>query len=155
MPVNKVSATVSQADLQAISDAITTISTKLPFLISLPAEERRSMAKMGDKSRAFVSKALELATQNPEILPGNLSVAEFKKDADLFSQLYTIIQPLTLLVDKINDTQMEAGSEAHAAALIVYQTAKISGTGVGGLDSVLDDLGRRFSRKVTTAKDPA
>lgn len=155
MPLNKVSASLNATDVQDIMTAITTINTKLPFLISLTAEERRGIAKLGDKSHAFVTKALELATQHPEILPGNLSVAEFKKDVDLFSQLYGIIQPLTLLVDKINDTQMEAGAEAYSAALIVYQSAKISGTDIGGLDSVLDDLGKRFSRKANTVKEPA
>lgn len=39
-----------------------TIKQKLPFLIDLIAEERKSLPKMGDKSRAFVSKALEVAT---------------------------------------------------------------------------------------------
>jgi hypothetical protein len=47
-------------------DAIATIRQKLPFLVDLTTEDRRTMLKMGDKSRAFVSKALEVATQNPQ-----------------------------------------------------------------------------------------
>lgn len=49
--------------------AIATIKTKLPFLIDLSVEERKALLKLGDKSRAFVSKALEVATQNPDFLP--------------------------------------------------------------------------------------
>ncbi|HEV7892558.1 MAG TPA: hypothetical protein VGP08_18235 [Pyrinomonadaceae bacterium] len=43
MPDNRISATLSQADRQAVLDAINTIRTKLPFLIDLSPEERRSL----------------------------------------------------------------------------------------------------------------
>lgn len=49
--------------------AIATIKEKLPFLVDLSADDRKTLPKMGDKSRAFVSKALEVAAQNPEFLP--------------------------------------------------------------------------------------
>ncbi len=149
MPVNKISATLSAPDLTDVLAAITTINTKMPFLINLTSDERKGLPKFGDKSIAFVNKALELATQKPDILPRNLNVDEFKKDVDLYNQLYTILQPLNILFEKLEDTQKEAGSEAYSAALIVYQSAKMSGEDLGGLESVLDDLGKRFARKST------
>jgi hypothetical protein len=39
--------------------AIATIRDKLSFLINLSKEERRSLPKMGDKTRIFVQKALK------------------------------------------------------------------------------------------------
>ena len=151
MPTNKVSATMSATDLQDVLNAITTIGTKMPFLISLTLEERKSLAKFGDRSLAFVTKALELAIQRTDILPRNFDVNEFKKDVDLYNQLYSITQPLSLMLEKLDDTQKEVGSEAYSAALIVYQSAKMSGSDLGGLESVLDDLGKRFSRKTASA----
>jgi len=153
MPTNKVSATMSATDLQDVLNAITTIGTKMPFLISLTLEERKSLAKFGDRSLAFVTKALELAIQRTDILPRNFDVNEFKKDVDLYNQLYSITQPLSLMLEKLNDTQKEVGSEAYSAALIVYQSAKMSGSDLGGLESVLDDLGKRFAKKSTTAAE--
>ena len=149
MPTNRVSATLSTTDLLDISNAIATINSKLPFLINLTYEERKSLPKLGDKTLAFVTKSLELANQRPDILPGNLSVAEFGKDVTLYTQLYSVIQSLTLLMEKLEDTQVIAGSEAYSAALIVYQTAKISGADLGGLEAVLDDLAKRFAKKTT------
>lgn len=156
MPSNKVSASLSATDLQDVLAAITTINAKMPFLINLTQEESKALPKFGDKSFAFVSKALELATQKPDILPRNFDVTEMKKDVDLYNQMYSVLQPLTLLVEKLNDTQKEAGAEAYTAALIVYQSAKMSGADLGGLESVLDDLGKRFARKSTSvAPNPA
>ena len=40
---------------------------KLPFLLNLTADERLALPKPGDKSQAFIRKALEVAAQNPDI----------------------------------------------------------------------------------------
>jgi hypothetical protein len=49
--------------LQAVLQAIHDIQTNLPFLIDLTTDERRSLPKMGDKSRAFVDQGLVLAAK--------------------------------------------------------------------------------------------
>lgn len=54
MPENRVSATLSEADQQAVLAAIETIRQKLPFLIDLTPEQRRSLPKMGDKGFAHL-----------------------------------------------------------------------------------------------------
>jgi hypothetical protein len=64
MPDNRISATLSQADQQAVLSAINTIREKLPFLIDLTPEERRTLPRMGDRSRGFVSQALEVASHH-------------------------------------------------------------------------------------------
>lgn len=58
MAENRISTSLSQADREAVIAAVSTIREKLPFLMDLTTEERRSLPKMGDKSRAFVSKTL-------------------------------------------------------------------------------------------------
>jgi hypothetical protein len=47
----------------------------------------------------------------------------------------------------VDDTYFAAGSEAYAAALLVYQYAKVHNVASGALEETLDDLGRRFARK--------
>lgn len=88
MTDNRVSAALSSADRQEVMDAIKTIKDKLPFLIDITPEDRRSLPRMGDKTRAFVSKALEVATQNEEILPRSFDLEEMQKDVELFEALY-------------------------------------------------------------------
>ena len=146
MADNKVSAKLSSADREAVMQAITTIREKLPFLIDLTTEERKALPKLGDKSRAFVSKALEIGTQNPDFLPRSFDLNEMRQDIELFEALYPILLSLTQLQELVDDTSVAVGSEAYAAGLMIYNYAKASGKG-SGLDSMIDDLGRRFARK--------
>ncbi|MGI2905810.1 hypothetical protein [Tolypothrix sp. VBCCA 56010] len=146
MADNRISANLSATDRLAVMDAIATIREKLPFLVDLTTEDRRTMLKMGDKSRAFVSKALEVATQNPEFLPRSFNVEEMRRDLALYEALYPILLSLTQLQELVDDTYIAIGSEAYAAALAVYNYAKASGD-VTGLDAVIDEMGRRFTRR--------
>ncbi|BAT56318.1 hypothetical protein NOS3756_53220 [Nostoc sp. NIES-3756] len=146
MPDSKVSARLTPADREAVMQSINTIKEKLPFLVDLTTEERKSLPKLGDKSRAFVSKALEIATQNPDFLPRSFDLDEMRRDIELFEALYPILLSLTQLQELVDDTSVAVGSEAYAAGLMVYNYAKASGKGAG-LDSMVDDLGRRFARK--------
>ncbi|MBN3908554.1 MAG: hypothetical protein HWQ35_19035 [Nostoc sp. NMS1] len=146
MADNKVSAKLSSADREAVMQAITTIREKLPFLIDLTTDERKALPKLGDKSRAFVSKALEIGTQNPDFLPRSFDLNEMRQDIELFEALYPILLSLTQLQELLDDTSVAVGSEAYAAGLMIYNYAKASGKGAG-LESMVDDLGRRFARK--------
>ncbi|MBX9258593.1 hypothetical protein H1Q63_32535 [Desmonostoc muscorum CCALA 125] len=146
MADNKVSAKLSSADREAVMQAITTIREKLPFLIDLTTEERKALPKLGDKSRAFVSKALEIGTQNPDFLPRSFDLNDMRQDIELFEALYPILLSLTQLQELVDDTSVAVGSEAYAAGLMIYNYAKASGKGAG-LESMVDDLGRRFARK--------
>jgi hypothetical protein len=156
MPVNRVSATLPQADLDAILAAVKIIRDKLPFTAELSTDERKAMPKLGDKSRAFVKKALELSVQNPGFLPRDFDIEEMRKDVLLFEAMYAIQQSLTKVKESVDDTVTAVGSEAYVAALLVYNYAKSSGVGTAGLDAVIDELGQRFARKSKVApKTPA
>ncbi len=146
MTTNHISATLVKADRDAVMAAITTIKEKLPFLLDPTVEQRKSLPKMGDKSRAFVSKALEVATQNPDFLPRSFDLDEMRRDVELFESLYPILLSVTQLQELVDDTCMAVGCDAYAAALTVYNFAKASGKG-SGLDALVDEMGRRFARK--------
>ena len=146
MTANRISATLSQEDLDAILSAVKTIEGKMPFLIDLSTEDRVNMLKLGDKSRAFVEKTLEVVTQNPNFLPRSFDEQEMIRDIELYRSLYRVAIALRQLNDLVEDTLMVCGSEAYAAALTAYRYAKDANLGTG-LDSVIDDLARRFSRK--------
>lgn len=146
MPDNRIDATLSQADTTAVMDAINTIRTKLPFLIDLTVDERRTLPKMGDKSRTFVSQALEIAKLNQDILPRSFDLDEMTRDVELANALQPVMMALTQLQELVEDTYMQVGSEAYTAALLVYQYARAGGQGEA-LDGLLDALGQRFARK--------
>lgn len=146
MAPNLVSAEISDADQAAIMAAITTIREKLPFLVSLTPAERRAMAKMGDKTRAFVEKSIEFATHHPDYLPRLFDLEEMRRDVELFSALYPVLMSLIQLQELVQDTYTLVGQEAYAAARIIYKSAKANGQGAG-LDASIAEMGRRFSQK--------
>ena len=151
MTTNRISAALTQADRDTVMMAISTIKSKLPFLVDLTAEERKALPKMGDKSQAFVTKALEVATQNPDFLPRAFDLDEMRRDVELFEKMYPIVVALSQLQELVDDTTMAAGSEAYAAALQVYHYAKASGQG-SGLEGMVSEMGQRFARKPRKGK---
>lgn len=150
MPDNRISATLSQSDKQAVLDAIITIRQKLPFLIDLSPEERKALPKMGETGRGFVVKALEIASQNEDILPRSFDVAEMRKDVELLDALLPVVTALSQLHELLDDTYTAVGSEAYASALLIYQYVRAAGKG-SALDGALDALGQRFARKSRSA----
>jgi hypothetical protein len=67
---NSVSVTFSETDISDINNAITVLkNTLLPKLKELKPEEKKNYPLMGDKSVAFVQKALEHCGYNPELTP--------------------------------------------------------------------------------------
>ena len=153
MTDNRISASLTDADKAAVLSAVNTIREKLPFLIDLSLEERKGLPKLGDKSQAFVSQALELATQNTDILPRSFDVDEFRKDVELLNALRPVVTALTQLQELLDDTYVEVGSEAYSSALFVYQIARAANKGAA-LDNLLDGLAQRFARK-SRSKDAA
>jgi hypothetical protein len=154
MPDNRIDAALTQADRQAVLAAINTIREKLDFLIDLTPEERRTILRMGDRSRGFVSQALNVAEQNEDILPRSFDVAEMRRDVELLAALEPIMAALSQLSELVEDTYMAVGGEAYAAALLVYQFVRAAGKGAA-LDGALDALGQRFARKSRGGSGPA
>jgi hypothetical protein len=151
---NRISASLSQEDLDAVLHAINTIKQKLPFLTNLTPDERRGLTKPGDRSRAFISGALEVATQNPDILPRIFDLEEMRKDVELAQRLQPILLALTQLQELVDSTTALVNSEAYAGALAVYTFAKAGGK-AAALQDTLDELGKRFARKsASTSKPP-
>lgn len=146
---NLVSATLTAADMQAVSEALATIRTKLPFLVDLSPQDKRRLFKMGDGSRAFVEKALIAAQANPQVLPPAFDLAEYARDWALWAQIGTLTNNVTQLSELIDDTQTALGSDLMNAALAAY--GYLSEASVGGLEEIKADLGKRFTRSSSSA----
>ena len=150
MPSNRIDATFTSEQREKAKAALASLAESLPFLIDLRSDERTTMLKFGEKNRSFVVKALAIAEAQPEILPGSFRLGEFRADVALVESLYAVRHAIETLSRKVDDTYFAAGSEAYAAALLVYQYAKVHNVASGALEETLDDLGRRFARKART-----
>lgn len=142
---NQISVILSEKDMKEIMDAIAVIQRKLPFLINMTLEERRTHLKMGDRSFPFVGKSLDYSKSNDFLVPPFLEVNEFDKDMILISQLTQIERPLLGITEGISDTKLRAGSEAYSAALLFYQAVKLAAQmNIPGVKSIYEDLRERF-----------
>src|SRR5438105_13944333 len=116
-----VAPSLPSADEQAIMAAIATIRQKLsPFLIDLTPAERKGLAKLGDKSHAFVMKAVDVAIQNPDVIPGSHSVEDVRNTANLFQSMAGIRLALEQLYNQCQATTTKAGSDVYALARATF-----------------------------------
>ncbi|MER2514926.1 hypothetical protein E4Q23_06540 [Candidatus Accumulibacter phosphatis] len=128
---NLVTPNISPDDLAAIAAAITTLQEKLGGLIEFSVEQRRSLAKMGDKSEAFCRQTLIVLAQNRQIIPPELDLAEAERDLHKLDLLRPHLASLRQLVGKADDTEIALGSDILTAALEAYALAKVFGNGAG------------------------
>jgi hypothetical protein len=151
----QITATVSDADAQAVKDSVSAIEQKLPFLISLTAEQSKAVFKAGPNSLSFVEHALTAAQNNPTILPGSFDVNGFAANVALFAVLTDLATVVNQLASQLNDTRLVAGGEAMTSAVQVYNYVKAAVKTTPGLKPVADQLGERFQKNHTPAPAPA
>lgn len=142
---NLVSASIAAATKAQIQTNINAIAAALPFLISLTADERKSGLKLGDKTVAFVDKAIGYANTNAALVPTYINLPEIQQDYQLQKDLLDILKSLLPLVQKIEDTEQEAGAEAYNGILGFYNTVlDATSKGSPGARTIYNDLSQRF-----------
>lgn len=142
---------ISAEDATKINDAIEVIRTVLlPKLVDLSPNEKMGMAKMGDKTLAFVNKCVIHMEENQELTPPYISVNEARLDLDALTDLRKIMTPIDQISAMVNDSMIIAGSEAYSSALAFYTYIKGAvKAGVPGTEVIYNDLKVQFpGRKI-------
>jgi hypothetical protein len=154
MANQNIDAAVSGSSIQTIKDALDVVKNNLPFLITLSAEERKSILKAGPDSLSFVTNARTASADYPQALPGSFDTAAFQRDCDLFAAL-TELQTLTeSVVSQIDDTRLAVGGESMRQAMQAYEYFKTASKTTPGLKPVVDQLAERFKRSGTPEPPP-
>ena len=144
-----VSFKVSEADMTEIKAAIATLKSKLlPNLKALTPTEKKELAKMGDKTTAFVQKTLEYCKSNPDLCPQYLDVSALEVDVKAVETIRQIHQPLLQIVEALDDTLTISGSEAYSGSLMYYNSAKFGAkANIAGAKTIYEELSNRFPGK--------
>jgi len=145
MSQNLISLNLTDADYAEIDAALSTLETKLASLMDLRIEERRSLTKMGDKSEAFCRQTLTVLTQNPQVVPPSLDLAEAQRDLVNLDALRSRSTRIRQLLGRVEDSEMALGSDVMSAALEGYALLKVLGKG-SGLDALRQGISARFVR---------
>lgn len=153
---NLVAGTLNDADKTEVLAAIQTIKTKLPFLITLTPDERRSLPRMGDASTAYVQQAYEFASANMDKLGADFGMADYTSDFKLEQQMRPIETALTDLAEGVSDTMLGLRSDLMVRSNLAYAMSKLLGKSSGAFDELRKAMGVRFKAqgKRTTPPTP-
>ncbi len=152
---NEISLVVPAESLAKINEALKTLGEEFnTLLISLTANQRQILPKMGDGTLAFVTKTIGYTDTNPEFIPSFLNVADLQVDMAAIQSLLPIAHTIEQFNSMLQDTLMLCGSEAYIAALIYYQAVKSAAkNNIPHSKEIRDDLGERFPGKPKPKKD--
>lgn len=142
---NQISYELNQTTIDQIIHHLDAIRTLMPFLVGLSPQERKRLNPAGDASQAFIRKSASVAQLIPAYLPRGLDVTEMQKDIALMDAMQLIRVTTESLAEQMADTQAVVSSEAYAAALHVYRSAKMA-QGPHGIEDAVRELSRRFAR---------
>jgi len=119
-----------------------------PYLLTITKDEKKSLAKMGNKSLAFVTEAHQFSKQYPNLRPAFMTQEEFDTDMADATGLLPITSNVVKLLSQLDDTSVVAGSEAYNHALMFYNNTKLAAkNGVPGAQKVLNELKACYPRK--------
>lgn len=144
---NAISMVITVESKKVILQNITAIRQQLnkALIVNLTSDDRRALPKMGDKTLAFVGKALDYAVRNPTLVPPYLDITEANKDYALATALIEVSHELATLTQALEDAIMVTSSEAYGAALIFHGSVKgATRTNAPGSKAIYEDMATRF-----------
>jgi hypothetical protein len=145
MSQNLINLTLTDDQLDAVDQALTDLETQLEALVAMNATQRRKLARMGDKSEAFCRQTLSVLTQNPQVVPPSLKLAEAQADLVALDRLRPRLQRLQRLAERGADSETALGSDIMRCALDGYALLKVAGRNQG-LEGLRKELGTRFAK---------
>ena len=151
---NLISLNLSAQDIADLDGALDTMRRVFAPLIALQPAQRRELFKMGDKSEAFCRQTLSVLSQNPQVVPPSLKLAEAQADLVALDKLRPRLQRLQRLAERGADSETALGSDIMRCALDGYALLKVSGRNQG-LEGLRKELGTRFAKGPRGEETPA
>lgn len=146
MPQNLVSLAFQPGEADALRDTIRGVIAQLqPRTVTLDADDRRELLKMGGKSEIFCRRVIDTLALHRDLVPPSLPLDEALRDRDALDALRPLLEGLEQLVSLLRDTEMALRSDLMVFAVDGYALLKVLG-GQQGLDTQLKELATRFQR---------
>ena len=143
---NRLNTTLPEASMMLIKSLLEQIQSLLPFIIGLTPAERQAIPKINVSNKSFTEDALSILANNNGLFPSFINVVNLNNDLTLYRQLDELATISRQLTEKIEDTQMLAGSEAYVTALSIYRlTEAAAAAGMPGADVLYWQLKERFA----------
>ena len=144
---------LTDENIGKVNTHLSDIETLMPFLIALPADEKRKMNPMGKQSIEFVNTALTGAKRFSQYLLPTFKKDEFAKDVKLIHDLRDIRAGVVSLLEKIDDTIYGTAVDAMQSANEVYSYLKTASEKDAALKEFVGEMSKRYDRPNKKSKD--
>ena len=128
MPYANLSIALDETKRQNLINSIANLQTKMNFLVQLTTKEKKAHYRLGKKAPVFFNKAIELARQNPTLVPPYFNQAEFEQDVQDHQYMSDILVQITQLQTAIQHTVIALEQESVRAALNFYKLCQTAST---------------------------
>ncbi|PSJ71558.1 hypothetical protein C7N43_38720 [Sphingobacteriales bacterium UPWRP_1] len=141
MPYANLSPSFDAATLTLALADIAQIKARMPFLINLTPNEKKSFLRLGRSNRAFIEQCLNHINNNPILQLPFIDIPEWQNDWEVFKRLDNLHREIQSLEEAVNDTRLALLKECMIQALAFYRGAKSAALqNVPGTDSIVQDL---------------
>ena len=111
-------------DAQNFLTGLQMIKSVTDKLLDIGDVDRRSLPQIGDGGVTWVNDALGFMQGNPALKPAYLDEVAFTQDLATMTTLRGMMQPLQLVMDRLNGCYLVCSNQALNAGLVFYQAVK-------------------------------
>lgn len=154
MSQNLINLSLTDEQLAAADQALTTLESIFAGFIALDGDQRLGLNRMGGKSEQFCRQTLNVLGQNPQVVPASIGLADAQADLLTLDRLRPRLQRLQKLTERAQDSDTALGSDVMSLALEGYALLKVAGRNQG-LEALRKELSGRFSKTRAATPTPA
>jgi hypothetical protein len=135
--------------ITSVQAHITGIFTEFDFMQSLEDDERKRLQRLGFRNETFSLGIIEIARQNPTLIPSRINLAQIGRDVDAREALLPVLLQLQALTRMLEDTHILLGVDIYKGALALYKVLQVVGD-LEGLNELIAYYGQRFKKRNRT-----
>ncbi len=147
-------------DISPVTEDLTAVSTKtaeivaaLGFLVPLEEGERKALPRLGLRNETFALGVIDLARQNPQVVPAGIDMAALQRDVAAREALLPLFRELQRITNLLQDTLTLLGCDMYEGSRALYKSMKVIGD-LHGLAEAIAELGRRFANQGRSQQAP-
>ena len=145
MAINYFPGRMTVSDEQTLKTMFEDIKDKLPWLINLTPEERRSANSIALRGLGFVDAVNEVVKDRPELFPAYFDLVEFQEIKETFDALRHLNEVSKSIQEAIDDSRISVASVLMKKCIKVYHFVReASNDDVAGTNTIYDTLRERF-----------
>jgi hypothetical protein len=127
-----------------IQTHMTALLQEIDFTVGLDDSQRKRLQRIGLANETFSRGILDVARQNPPLVPAQIDLAKLQRDLDAREQLLPVLRDLQKMAKLVEDTTILLGVDVYEAARALYKTLQVMAE-ANGLSEVLAELAKRFA----------